>query len=354
MKRLLYAVPALAVVMFSCKKNDTVITTPTHTAGVYVLTEGNFGYTDSSSIDYYDIATNTVTKDYFRTVNAKPIGTSANELKQYGGKMYCTLTGVDFTTASESVLEVIDVATCRSLKTISFANGSDAYMPRSVAFDKGKVYVTSYAGIISRIDTSTLAVEDTVQLHTAADGIAIANGKIYVANSQYYLSSSTDYSSLSVIDVATFTKTGEITVAANPVRVSAASNGYIYVGTWGVYPDYATHLTIVDSKTDAVVTDAATSSYINWFTLTSSTSYMLAGGIFTLNTNTGNATAFTTSGVTVSNPYAVNVDGLTSDVYVTNASYAGTDSVYAFSAAGALKYRFGTRNYPQSCVFIYK
>ncbi|BAV09492.1 YncE family protein [Filimonas lacunae] len=352
MKKLLFAVPMLAAVFFSCSKKDDAAPA---VSGVYVLTEGNFSETDSSAIAFYNASTQTVDWNYYKTVNGTKLGNGANDLKQYGGKMYCTVSGKDTATLSDSYVLVIDVATCKLLSKISFASGTRAYQPRFVAFNGNKAYVSCYNGMVCRIDTSSLQIDATVQTDGVLEGIAASGNKLYVANSDNYTLPSTNNSSVSVIDIATFKKTGQISVGFSPIKVAAGS-GFVFVASAGNYDDIAASVSVISSATDVVA--KTIDANISWFTAGAdavyATGYDGTGSfIKSYNVTTGEGTSFITDGTTPSNIYAATVNPSNGDVYVANAGYAaGKDLVYVFSSAGKLKFQFATSKAPQNCVFL--
>ena len=173
----------------SCKKDKMkepiVEPTPKSTLGVYVLTEGPFGQANKSEISYYDMATKALDKGYFKTKNGTDLGTAASDLKQYGSKMYCVLTGLK-DAPNDSYLEVISIATGKSIKRIPFSGANGDLSPRFIVFNKNKAYVSGYTGTISRIDTATLTIEAQINTGGALEEMAIVNNKLYVANSDNF------------------------------------------------------------------------------------------------------------------------------------------------------------------------
>ena len=127
------ALPVLTIAILlasACTKDRSLPSDPQPfaTAGVYVLCEGSFSSStnsSNSSITYYNLATSTAINDYFKTQNGTDLGSNANDLKQYGSKMYCVITGTTSST-KDSYLEVININTGKSVKRIPF---SDAGIP---------------------------------------------------------------------------------------------------------------------------------------------------------------------------------------------------------------------------------
>lgn len=356
MKKLLYSVPLLmSVLMVSCSKDDAppvpidpVI--PPDTTGVYVMNEGQLGK-NNASISYYNLTTRKAVVDYYQTINGHGLGEGANDLKRYGGKMYCVVSGVG--AAGQSYVEVMDLS-CKTIKRIAFSNNNGEFQPRSIAFDKNKAYVSAYNGTVSRIDTTALTIEATVNAGYALEGIAIANNKIYVANSSNTATPNAVMDAVSVIDIATFTKLREIKTAYNPYRIVASSGGDVYVACWGNYDDLLPAVSVINSKVDTVAVTA--NNDIGDLAIAGDKAYVLgdiyvAPYIKSVNLTTrAIGTDFITDATVVAQPYGVTINEKTGDVFISNSSYTGNGSMYVFSVNGKLKYTFEAGLNPRCAV----
>ncbi|RYZ95765.1 MAG: hypothetical protein EOP47_25145, partial [Sphingobacteriaceae bacterium] len=87
--------------------------------------------------------------------------------------------------------------------------------------------MSSYNGTISKIDTAGLTIESSVKVGGALEGMAIVDNKLYVANSSHPFHVDPNNSSISVVDLTTFTKKKEIAVGFNPTKLVAAPNGEV-------------------------------------------------------------------------------------------------------------------------------
>jgi YVTN family beta-propeller protein len=353
---------ASCILLFSsCKKDDNepdgepVIES---IAGVYMLNEGSFG-SANSEITYYNIGTGTTQRNYYKQVNGTNLGENATDLQRYGSKMYGVVSGKD---KGQSFVDVMDVATAKSLKRISFNSATEAYYPRSVAFYQNKAYVSCYDGKVRRIDTASLVVDGEVTLTPYLEGLAVANGKLYVANSDYLLSGK---NTVSVIDLNSLTKTKDITVTANPVKVAAAANGDIYVVSYGNYTTIAGNLDRISSATDTKTstTPVAGIDYSSSVSIAGTTAYVsvtdattFASVVKSINLNTGAlGNSLVTDGSTYGLLYGLTIDPFTNDVYAADAvSYTSvTGKAYCFGANGKKKFTFETGQNPQHAVFKY-
>lgn len=347
----------------SCKKDDPVAPKTgeiASTRGIYMLSEGSWGK-NNSALSYYDIATNTVEADIYEKINKTKLGETANDLKAYGSKMYVVVSGT--AGGGNSFVDIMSISTGKSLKRISFNDGTNSFIPRYVAFHQNKAYVSRYDGVITRIDTATMAIDGDLQLMNGAvkagalEGVAVANGKLYVTNSSNdYANPNSLKTKVTVIDLATFKKTKDIEVGLNPGRIAVAGNGDLYAVTSNVWGnDNKPTLVRINSTTDAV---SQTEEYglsviniVNDQAWTAGTT-----GIRAINLATGKlGNALITDATSIAMPYGLTVNPFDKTVVVADAeSYsATTGKAYVFSADGKKKYSFTTNQLPQHAVFTY-
>lgn len=341
----------------SCKKDRIVIKDPIPSAltGVYVLCEDAYGANNVSSITYYDVASGVSDKDYYNKQNGRVLGSNASDLEAYGSKMYCVITGKD-KTSNDSYVDVISIATGKSLKRIPFTGGTTVgILPRYVSFYKGKAYVSAYDGSVTKIDTASLNVESKLSVGGALEQIAIVNNKLYVTNSANFQYQTANNSSVSVVDLNTFTKLYDIPVGFNPNYISATNAGDLFVVTNGNYSDILPSLDKLSSVTDKKVS-SNTNVSLGFLGINGAKGFVI--GDYTdpylkvLNLSTGEVGAnFLLDPTLVKNPYGVTVDTFTTDVFVSDSNGGSTT---AFSADGKKKYSFATAKFPQRAVFKYK
>lgn len=353
-RNLTFAMAFLVIGMSACKKDSLETKSDPETVGVYVLHEGSFG-NKNSGIDYYDLKTGAVTPNYFKQVNNYNLGESAVQLKQYGNKIYCIVSGID--NASESFLEVLDPSTLKSIKRIEFFKGTNAYLPRSIAFFGSKAYVSCFDGHIRRVDTASLVIDKEVKAGGTLEGLAIANQKLYAANSDWFYSGKA--STVSVIDLNSFTKLKEIEVGSNPTRIEVAPDGHLFVTAPGIGGGTFTFKKI-DTKTDNVT--ASHKFETTLFTVSGNTGYAAVGPygkteVKSFNTTTGVlGNNFITDNTAITTPYGITVNSLNGNVLITDSGVFGDSAgmAYCFKSDGTLAYKFKTGQTPQQAVFVYK
>lgn len=351
------------LLLSACKKDpDEIETTEPEiesTAGVYMLNEGAFG-SNNSEITYYDIKSGVTQSNFYKKVNGTDLGENATDLQRYGSKMYCVVSGK---TKGQSFVDVMSVATGKSLKRISFNSTDKAYYPRSVAFYKNKAYVSCYDGNLRRIDTATLAVDADIKLSEYMEGLTVANDKLYIANSDYNLTDQVN--TVTVVDVNKFTKIKDVTVNNNPVKVATAANGDVYVISYGNYSTIPGKLDRISSTSDTRLTtpSAAGIDYSSAINIAGSAAFISVTNPATytsvvkpVNINDGTlGNSFITDATAFGLLYGLTIDPFTKDVYVADAiSYISTTGkAYCFGTNGKKKFDFETGQNPQHAIFIY-
>ncbi len=364
----LILITTAVVLLASCKKEDveepekpktSAVKVPviSETKGIYMLCEGLMG-NNNSAISYYDVATKTAVADYYKQVNGVSLGETANDLEQYGSKMYCVVAGIQGT--KQSFLDIIDIKSCKSLKRIPFNSATDGYIPRFVAFYKDKAYVSRYDGKVSRIDTASMAIDGEITLSEGLEQLAVANGKLYVCNSSHPYYQNGAKNKVSVIDLATFTKTKDIAVNNNPVRIQSADNGDLFVVCWNDY--IINNNPSLDRISSATDTKIASYSYdLGAIAINGSTAYLSkdiysSPDIKALNTTSGALGAsLITDGQVITTIYGITINPFSKEVVVADANnYNNSEGLtYCFGTDGKVKFSFKTAGLPQHAVFNY-
>lgn len=331
----------------------------TETKGIYVLCEGVWP-DNNSTISYYDIAKNTVEADIYSKVNSGQLGKGANDLQAYGSKMYAVVSGTKG--SNNSFVDIMSIGTGKSLKRISFNTGADLDIPRYVTFYQNKAYVSRYDGVISRIDTATMAVDGELQLMNGAnkagglEAVTVANGKLYVANSSHPSYDNGLKTKVTVIDLLTFKKTKDIEVGLNPTKIAAAGNGDVYAITWNVWGQTnKPTLVRINSTTDAV---AQTEEYdLGAIAIAKDQAWVTkdvysSPAIRSLSLATGKlGNSLITDGTAIASPYGLTINPFDNTVVATNGAAIGT--AFVFGTDGKKKYSFTTGGFPQRAVFNY-
>lgn len=313
--------------------------TETGTAELYILSEGLFNL-NNSALARYTFHNNQLVPDYFRQLNQRGLGDTANHMAIYGSKLYIVVN-------VSSQIEVMDLASGKSLKRIPLLtdNGSSR-QPRHIAFDKGKAYVCSFDGTVARIDTTSLAVEAYATVGRNPDGICVQQHKLYVSNSGGLDQPNYD-NTVSVIDIPTFKEIKKITVGNNPGKIEVDKSGYVYVAVRGNLIGTPHHLVQIDSNTDEVsntidqpaLNFAIHNEFAYLYSYNHSTKQSTFS-VYNLNTQHVITENFISDGTHIETPFALAVNPYSGNVYIIDAyDYKVKGDVLCFDQQGYLQYR---------------
>lgn len=220
----------------------THVTDEVREGGLYVLCEGNMG-SNKARLDYLNLKTGDYYANWYGSQNPKQVkelGDVGNDLQRYGGRLYAVIN------CSHKV-EVMD-RKARHIGQIDLPNC------RYMAFSGDKLYVSAYVGSVAdpellgsvyEVDTATLQVTREVKVGHQPDELCVANGKLYVCNSGGYLTDRYD-STLSVIDLASFTEIEKIPVGLNPTRVRPDNQGRLWVCCQGNYKERKPQIVVLN------------------------------------------------------------------------------------------------------------
>ncbi|MDR1974575.1 MAG: YncE family protein [Bacteroidales bacterium] len=360
----------------SCRKDIVLppqiitVSTPEYTSiqGFYLLNEGNMG-SNKSTLDYYSYDSGKYYRNIFASVNPNvpmEMGDAGNDIKIYGSKLYAVIN-------CSNKVEVMEAQTAKRLGQINIPNC------RYIRFHGGYAYVTSYAGpvqlnpdyeqkgYVAKVDTATFQVLDHCIVGFQPDELEIVGSKIYVANSGGYMFPNYE-STVSVIDIETFTETKRIEVARNLHRLRADKYGNLWVSSRGDYYNQPSRLYWVDTKTDSLIDslNIAVSNFhldddllyaysTEWSYITMSN--VITYGIVDVTKKEVVTTNFITDGTeqNIKIPYGIMVNPITKDIYVTDAkNYVSPGTLYCFDKNGKQKWNVRTGDIPAHFVFLGK
>lgn len=341
MKKHLFSFAALiaaAVLFVACETDENGNLIPNtytvdYTDAVYIVNSGNMYNGINGSLTRHHTLAQTTDQDIFERVNGRSLGATPNDAVVYGTKLYIAVDG-------ENTIEVCDASTAESLTAISTVellgeNGGKS--PRHLLALDGKIYVSTYGGVVAAIDTTTYALSKKYTVGAYPEGMAFADGKIYVANSSYGDGTAP---SLSIINLATGnveTLTDE--AIKNPSTVLAL-NGAIYVmegdlydwNTWEVIS--AGGLRKVTGTTVDHIYDSGMAMGSNQMAAYKDKIYMIkdaytAPVCLIYDTTDGTTTELPLQGLVAAN--AINIEPNSGDIYVL--SYAQSAEVSEYTQA---------------------
>jgi YVTN family beta-propeller protein len=330
---------ALFFSILSCKKDETHSTvTPSVTTGVYTLNQGLYG-ANNTMLTYYDFASATPTTDYFRNVNGFGLGDTGSDFIIYGGKVYIVMNVSGY-------VAVADATSAKFKDTIDFKNAGVNRGPENIVGSGTNVFVSSTDGTVAVIDTTTLTIQKFITVGSNPAQMAVAGNNLYVSNTGGF---STSYdSTVSIIDLTSLSETAKITVGINPGSITSDNSGNIYVACTGDYANIIPKLVKVNLSTNKVILSAdsavGTIRYYNNSLITTG-GYLGTANVGILSPIDFSAIrpSFVTDGTGIANPYGLDVDSATGDVYVGDAvDYISSGVVYCFDKTGKKKFNFST------------
>ncbi len=331
--------------------------------GFYLLNEGNMG-SNKSTLDYFDYETGLYTKNIYAERNpnvVKELGDVGNDIQVYGEKLYAVINCSNF-------IEVMDVRTAKHIDVVSIPNC------RYVTFKDAYAYVSSYAGpvqlgddrlgLVAKVDTATLEVVDSCVVGRQPEELAVVGNCLYVANSGGYTAYNYD-STLSVIDLETFTEIKKINVAINLHRVELDPYGYLWVSSRGDYFGIPSRTYVVDTRTDKVVkvldlpntnmAQAGDSLYVSSTSFSYTTGEtLLSYAIVDMKRQEVVCDNFITDGTetNIKVPYGLAINPVTHELFVTDAkNYVTPGKLHCYSPQGVLKWSVTTGDIPAHIVF---
>ena len=272
---------SLAIWLTSCRGDEVIyptigthVTNEVQEGGLYVLCEGNMG-SNKARLDYINLEKGDYYSNWYGAQNPrqiKELGDVGNDIQQYGGRLYMVINcshKVEVTDLRARHIGQIEIPNCRYL-----------------AFKDDKLYVSAYVGSVAspellgsvyEVDTATLEITREVKVGHQPDELCIVDDKLYVCNSGGYLTNRYD-STVSVIDLNSFTETQKITVGLNPTRIRADEHGHLWVCCSGNY-ESATQCVLILDHTRTL---KRLNLYASNISILGSTAYLMDGENHTL------------------------------------------------------------------------
>lgn len=236
----------------ACRKDEVVyptietqVTDQVAKGGLYVLCEGNMG-SNKARIDYMNLENGTYYSNWYGAQNPtqlKELGDVGNDIQQFGSRLYAVIN------CSHKV-EVMDVQ-ARHIGKIDIPNC------RYLAFHGDKMYVSAYVGSVAdpdllgavyEVDTASLQITREVKVGHQPDELCVVDGQLFVVNSGGYLTNRYD-STVSVIDLKTFTEVAKIVVGLNPTRIRVDDKKQLWICCQGNYGNRAPEVVVLSGKT---------------------------------------------------------------------------------------------------------
>lgn len=354
-KKLSYlAFVVLTIFFASCKDNDTIINAivpEPETRGILILCEGNYNG-NNSTITFFSTKDSVKFRDVYGPANnGAKLGDLANSMQIFGNKLYIA---VD----QSNKIEIIDTATYKSVGRIDLTNPSS---PREMYFkDSTSAYVTSfYGGAVAKFNPLTQSVTKVIPVGDNPEGIAAANGKIYIAlngpfptygNLVVVMNQNTDI----VIDT--------VKVGLNPRFILKDKAGDLYVVCTGGYPPQDS-----TGKGGIYKISAATGKVVDSLVIykNPNKACFVGDNIYIINSDGVQKASFISHTVTTAPViagmkvnaiygvvYSINYDSENGLLYLGNCkNYSQDGEIAVFTLNGTEKYRIATGINPNTVLF---
>jgi YVTN family beta-propeller protein len=325
-------------IFLGCSKDETGPPPPPPkvTTGLFVLNQGLYG-ANNTALTYYDFSSSTPSTDFFKQVNGFGLGDTGSDMVIYGGKMYIVVNNSGY-------VAVVNSVSAKFIDTIDFKNNGVNRGPENVVAADGKVFVSTTDGNVAVIDTANLAITKFIKVGSNPAQMVVSGDKLFVSNTGGF-SQSYD-STVSVILLSSLTESGRITVGINPGSIDTDNAGNIYVVCTGNYGTVAPSLVKanINSNTISKSVDSAFGTirfYNNALYTTGGYLGTAKVGILNPDDLTPMRPTFVADGTTIQNPYGLDIDLATGDVYVGDArDYVSSGQVYCFDKNGIKKFSF--------------
>jgi YVTN family beta-propeller protein len=340
----------IIIALTGCTKEDPtapIQENPISTKGIYILNEGGFTKSNAS-LTLYVPDSNRVYADVFSAANGRQLGDVANDIVIYGTKAFIVVN-------NSHKIEVISTENHASLGTISVPGNSPN---KIVIVSETKGYITNlYKGTVTAFNPSTYSIiKDNIAVGLNPQGLAVANGKVFVCNSGYGSDST-----ISVIDPAVDSVVATIVVARSPSDIALDSDGELIVLSNG-YSNFSNPasdtpgaLSVIDPKTYKVtsVISLPLNVYGHPFKLTVSNKgygYTIGdNGVVRFDTKSNTVAALP---VIARTAYSVAVDNATERIYLGDArDYNSNGMIYGYDKNGVLKDSASTGIIPGTIIF---
>ena len=240
-----------SLLLLGCRGDEIVyptigthVTDEVRKGGLYVLCEGNMG-SNKARLDYMNLEKGEYYANWYGSQNPhqlKELGDVGNDIQAYGKRLYAVIN------CSHKV-EVMDLQ-ARHIAKIDIPNC------RYLAFRGDKMYVSAYVGTVANpellgsvfeVDTASLQITREVKVGHQPDELCVMGDKLYVVNSGGYLTNRYD-STISVIDLQSFTEIRKINVGLNPTRIRMDDYQRLWVACQGNYGSVKPQLVVLENE----------------------------------------------------------------------------------------------------------
>jgi hypothetical protein len=208
-----------------------------------VLNEGLFQH-NNSTLTYFNWNTHQKHDNIFEAKNGWGMGDTGNDMGIYGEKLFIVMN-------NSHVVHVLNRHSGKLLEQIHLHENGIGASPRNLAFFQGKVYVSGFNGYLYKIDTTSLHVENKIQLGTNPDQMCVVQNELWVSNSGGL--TTVGDSTVSIVDLSSFTEIQKVVVGLNPGSLVYDGMGSVYAVSRGNYMGIPSKIVKLDASSKSVV-----------------------------------------------------------------------------------------------------
>lgn len=344
---------SLSIAMIAgCRSNPASPSgsTPAGVPGVYVLNEGNF-QRGNSTLTFFIPDSNKAFQDVFALANGRDLGDTGNDIVVYGGEAYIVVNG-------SQKIEVISTANNKSVGTLQLPGTRSPY--DLVILNDAKAYVSNLLdSSVTAFNPSTLQVVfDRIKVGANPEGVATANGKLYVCNSGEGYDNT-----VSVLNAGTGALITTVVVGDSPSEIGIGPNNVVVVKCDGK-SDYSTPandtpgaIAVINSDNDVIILKTilplVTYGHPGHMTV-SSKGYGYFVGLLGITRFSFTSSALNVEGTPFSTlqAYRLTVDDATDRLYATDAKdYVQAGEVVVYDSKGVEYQRFPAGIIPGAIAF---
>lgn len=244
---------ALGASVASCSDDDgdldddgSKVTLPQTRA--FFLNQGSWGGNNAGISFYAPNKDAEFVNDIFKKQNNAALGDNAQDMIEYEERIYVAVN-------TSNYLAMLNAAGVEQGR-ISFVNDADLSAGiRYLSAEDGYIYASFYNGFVVKINANTLELETKLGgLGDCLEEMAICDDVLYVANSYKQEGGNWIYhTNVVTVDLHTFKKTGDITVATNPNRM-VEEDDKVFLLSIGDYVSIGATLQMIEPKNNNKVT----------------------------------------------------------------------------------------------------
>jgi len=213
----------------SCKKDDDPVKNPDTTGylyknGIFVINEGLFNQ-GSASLTFYSQDSGIAFHNVFSSTNQRPLGDVGFSMMVTGDTGFIVVN-------NSGTIEVVDMHTMRSIKTISGLSSPRYICPVS----NSKAYISSfYESEIYILNPVTLEITGTIPTGRTLEQMVRINDEVFAASWSQWMHPTINNNQILVIHSITDAITDSISVTKEPNSMVVDKNQHLWVLCSGGY-----------------------------------------------------------------------------------------------------------------------